>query len=109
MGSLNPTYTAYDALDVEPSLTDLAAIAAEEPVLSAEVAVTDAECRMAIEPGPVATEAHRRAVAALNTVMRTAVESSTNRAMSTAPMFSLVQPSFSARRVVIRPAHRIAA
>lgn len=103
------TYTSFDALDVEPSFTALAAIAAEEPVISAEVAVVDAECQMAISPGPAANEAHRRAVAALNVVVRTAVQSSTNRATSTAPVFGLVQPLSTARRVVICSANRTAA
>jgi hypothetical protein len=103
------TYTAYDAFDVEPTITDLAAIVTEEPVISAEVAVVDAECRMAISPGPAATEAHRRAVSALSQVIRTAVQTSTNRAMSTAPAFALVQPLSTARRVVIRSANRTAA
>ncbi|MFE7506533.1 DUF6284 family protein [Promicromonospora sp. NPDC057488] len=103
------TYTDYEGFEVEPTFTDLAAIVAEEPVISAEVAVVDAECRMAIEPGPAATEAHRRAVTALNTVIRTAVQTSTNRATSTAPVFGLVQPFSTARRVVIRSANRTAA
>lgn len=96
------TYTDYDPFEVEPTFTDLAGIAAEEPVISAEVAVVDAECQMVITPGPAATEAHRRAVTALNTVIRT-------RATSTAPVFALVKPLSTARRVVIRPAHRTAA
>ncbi|GAA2241440.1 hypothetical protein GCM10010413_49810 [Promicromonospora sukumoe] len=99
------TYTDYDGFEVEPTFTDLAAIAAEEPVISAEVAVVDAECQMAITPGPVATEAHRRAVTALNTVIRTRA----TRATSTAPVFGLVQPLSTARRVVIRSANRTAA
>jgi hypothetical protein len=104
------TYTAYDAFDVEPTFTELAAIAAEEPVISAEVAVVDAECRLAESPNRKrALRAHRRAVAALNTAMRTAVETSTNRATSTTPAFALVQPLFTAPRVVIRSANRTAA
>ncbi|MBA8810647.1 DUF6284 family protein [Promicromonospora sukumoe] len=99
------TYTDYAGFEVEPTFTDLAAIAAEEPVISAEVAVVDAECQMAASPGPAATEAHRRAVTALNTVIRTRA----SRATSTAPVFGLVQPLSTARRVVIRPAHRTAA
>lgn len=103
------TYTAYDALsDVEPTLTDLAAIAAEEPVIAAEVAVVDAECRMAISPDEVAIRAHRRAVLALGVVLRTAVETSTNRATSTAPAYAPGSPLSTARRVVIRPAVRTA-
>lgn len=103
------TYTAYDAFEVEPSSTALAAIVAEEPVISAEVAVVDAECRMAIEPGPAAREAHRLAVIALNQVIQTAIQTSANRAMSTAPAFALVQPLSTAPRVVIRSANRTAA
>jgi hypothetical protein len=108
MGSLNQTYTAYDALDVEPTFTDLAAIAAEEPVIAAEVAVVDAECRLADSPDEVAVRAHRRAVAHLNVVLRTAVETSTNRATSTAPSYALGSPLSTARRVVIRHATRTA-
>jgi hypothetical protein len=108
MGSLNQTYTAYDMFDVEPTFTDLAAIAAEEPVIAAEVAVVDAECRLAVSPDEVAVKAHRRAVAALNVVLRTAVETSTNRATSTAPVFVPGSPLRTARRVVIRPAVRTA-
>ncbi|WP_369370765.1 DUF6284 family protein [Promicromonospora sp. Populi] len=108
MGSLNQTYTALDVSDVEPSFTDLAAIAAEEPVISAEVAVVDAECRLAMSSDEVAIRAHRRAVLALNVAMRTAVETSTNRTASTAPVFAPGDPLSTARRVVIRPATRTA-
>lgn len=108
MGSLNPTYTAYDAFDAEPTFTALAAIAAEEPVIAAEVAVVDAECRLAESPDEVAVRAHRRAVAALNVVLRTAVQTSANRATSTAPAYALGSPLSTARRVVIRPAVRTA-
>jgi hypothetical protein len=103
------TYTDYDAFDVEPTFTDLAAIAAEEPVISAEVAVVDAECRMAMSPGPAARKAHRLAVAALNQVIQTAIQTSNNRTTVSAPAFSLVQPLSTAPRVVIRSANRTAA
>ncbi|MCP2266397.1 DUF6284 family protein [Promicromonospora thailandica] len=103
------TYTALAAFDDdEPTFTDLAAIVAEEPVISAEVAVVDAECRLAMSPDEVAVKAHRRAVAALNVVLRTAVETSTNRATSTAPVYAPASPLTTARRVVIRPATRTA-
>jgi hypothetical protein len=102
------TYTNYDVADVEPTFTDLAAIAAEEPVIAAEVAVVDAECRLAASPDELAIKAHRRAVAALGVAMRTAVETSSNRATSTAPVFAPGSPLSTARRVVIRPATRTA-
>jgi hypothetical protein len=102
------TYIALAAFDDEPTPSDLAAIAAQEPVIAAEVAVVDAECRLAMSPDELAIKAHRRAVVALNVAMRTAVETSTNRATSTAPAFVLGDPLSTARRVVIRPAVRTA-
>lgn len=102
------TYTALAAFDDEPTPGDLAAIAAEEPVITAEVAVVDAECRLAFSPDELAVKAHRRAVVALGVAMRTAVETSTNRATSTAPAYALGDPLSTARRVVIRPAVRTA-
>jgi hypothetical protein len=102
------TYTRYDVAEVEPTFTDLAAIAAEESVIAAEVAVVDAECRLAMSPDELAIKAHRRAVVALNVAMRTAVETSTNRATSTALAFVLGDPLSTVRRVVIRPAARTA-
>jgi hypothetical protein len=102
------TYTALAAFDDEPTPSDLAAIAAQEPVIAAEVAVVDAECRMAMSPDELAVKAHRRAVAALGVVLRTAVETSTNRATSTAPAFVPGSPLTTARRVVIRPTTRTA-
>jgi hypothetical protein len=103
------TYTALAAFDDdEPTLSELAAIVAEEPVISAEVAVVDAECRLAMSPDEVAVKAHRRAVVALNRVLRTAVETSTNRATFTAPAYAPGAPLSTARRVVIRPATRTA-
>ncbi|GAA4692122.1 hypothetical protein APR04_005780 [Promicromonospora umidemergens] len=102
------TYTALAAFDDEPTPGDLAAIAAQEPVITAEVAVVDAECRMAMSPDELAVKAHRRAVVALGVAMRTAVETSTNRATSTAPAFTAGSPLSTARRVVIRPAVRTA-
>ena len=102
------TYTALAAFDDEPTPSDLAAIAAEEPVIAAEVAVVDAECALAMSPDEVAIRRHRRAVAALGVVLRTAVETSTNRATSTAPAYAPGSPLSTARRVVIRPATRTA-
>lgn len=102
------TFTALDLSDVEPTLTDLAAIVAEEPVIAAEVAVVDAECALAASPDEVTIRRHRRAVVALGVALRTAVETSTNRATSTAPAYSLGDPHSTARRVVIRPAVRTA-
>ena len=107
---MNETYTAYEAfMDAEPTFTELAAIAAEEPVITAEVAVVDAECRLAMSPDEVAIRAHRRAVAALNVVMRTAVETVTNRATTTAPAYLPgTAQTTGLRHVVIRPAVRTA-
>jgi hypothetical protein len=102
------TYTALAAFGDEPTPSDLAAIAAEEPVIAAEVAVVDAECRLALSPDERAVKAHRRAVVALNVVLRTALQTSTNRATSTAPVFVPGTPLSTARRVVIRPATRTA-
>lgn len=104
------TYTAYDAFDVEPSFTALAAIAAEEPVISAEVAVVDAECRLADSPDEIAVKAHRRAVVALNVAMRTAVETSINRAATTAPAYLPgAAQTTGLRRVVLRTSTRTTA
>lgn len=102
------TYTALAAFDDEPTPSDLAAIAAEEPVIAAEVAVVDAECALAMSHDEVAIRRHRRAVVALGVVLRTAVETSTNRATSTAPVYAAGSPLSTARRVVIRPATRTA-
>ncbi|MEU4364371.1 DUF6284 family protein [Promicromonospora sp. NPDC023987] len=102
------TCTALAAFDDEPTPSDLAAIAAQEPVIAAEVAVVDAECRLAMSPDELAIKAHRRAVVALNVAMRTAVETRTNRATSTASAFVLGDRLSTARRVVIRPAVRTA-
>lgn len=101
------TYTALAAFDDdEPTFTELDAILAEEPILSAEVAVVDAECRLATSPDEVAVKAHRNAVTALNTLLRTR----TTRATSTAPDFVPGAVSTTGlRRVVIRPAVRTAA
>lgn len=99
------TCTALAAFDDdEPAAGDLAALVAEEPVLSAEVAVVDAECRLAASPDEVAVKAHRNAVTALNTVLRTRA----GRATSTAPVYAPSGPLSTARRVVIRPATRTA-
>jgi hypothetical protein len=54
----------------EPEATDLAAIEAEWPVIAAEIAVVDAECRLAAGPTDVlAIRAHRRAVRAVLTAL----------------------------------------
>lgn len=104
------TYTAYDATAVEPTFTELAAIAGEEPVIAAEVAVVDAECRLAAFPGALAIKAHRRPVANLRVVLRTAVESSTNRTLTTASGYVPgAAQTTRIRRAVIRPAIRTAA
>jgi hypothetical protein len=93
------TYTAFAAFDDEPTPSELAAIAAEEPVIDAEVAVVDAECALAMSPDEVTIR---------RVVLRTAVETSTNRATSTAPTFVVGSPFSTARRVAIRPATRTA-
>lgn len=50
----------------EPTIEDLAAIEAEWPLIAAEIAVVDAECRLALAPTDVlAIRAHRRAVRAV--------------------------------------------
>lgn len=102
------TYTALAAFDDEPTPSELAAIAAEEPVIDAEVAVVDAECALAMSPDEVTIRRHRRAVAALGVVLRTAVETNSNRATFTAPTYTAGSPLSTARRVVIRPATRTA-
>ncbi|MBO0611105.1 DUF6284 family protein [Myceligenerans salitolerans] len=56
--------------EVEPSLSALAAIEAEWPVIEAERAVVDAECVLAARPSEVAVRRHRQAVAALAAVSR---------------------------------------
>jgi hypothetical protein len=53
-----------------PTSSELAAIADEWPVIEAELAVVMAECRLADSPDEVAVRAHRRAVAALDSVTR---------------------------------------
>lgn len=55
----------------EPTPKDLAGIEAEWPVIAAELAVVDAECRLAASPDALAVRAHRRAVSALAAVTRT--------------------------------------
>jgi hypothetical protein len=51
--------------DAEPDPTDLAAIEADWPLIAAEIAVVEAECRLAAAPADVlAIRAHRRAVRA---------------------------------------------
>jgi hypothetical protein len=56
--------------DVEPTPEELAQIAAEWPVIEAEMAVVAAECRLAIHRDPLSARAHRRAVVALAAVVR---------------------------------------
>ncbi|MDO5698144.1 MAG: DUF6284 family protein [Dermatophilus congolensis] len=56
--------------DDGPTATDLAAIEAEWPIIAAELAVVDAECRLASSPDVFAVRAHRRAVGALAVVVR---------------------------------------
>lgn len=102
------TYTALASFDDEPTPSELAAIAAEEPVIAAEVAVVDAECALAMSPDEVTIRRHRRAVVALGVALRTATETSTNRATSTAPAYTAGSPLSTARPVVIRPATRTA-
>lgn len=71
-----PTTTA--PTDREPSAQALTAIDAEWPVIAAELAVTDAECRLAAHPGDVlAVRSHRRAVRRLLAVMADASTTST--------------------------------
>ena len=53
-------------MKTEPTLRDLAAIEAEWPVIEAEIAVVDAECRLAASVDAVSVRAHRRAVARLS-------------------------------------------
>ncbi|MFC8797889.1 DUF6284 family protein [Promicromonospora sp. NPDC057138] len=102
------TYTALAAFDDEPTPSDLAAIVDEELVIAAGVDVVDAECALAASPNEFTIRRHRRAVVALGVALRTAVETSTNRATSTAPVFVAGSPLLTARRVVIRPATRTA-
>lgn len=54
----------------DPTPEDLAAIAAEWPLIEAELAVVAAECRLAVWHDAVAIRAHRRAVNALAAVVR---------------------------------------
>lgn len=110
MDPMTPTFTAYNAEAAEPTVTELAAIAEEEPVITAEVAVVDAECHLAASPDETAVRAHRRAVAALAVAVRTAVQTSTNRSVTTAPGYTRGSTSTTGlRRVVVRPTHRTAA
>lgn len=91
------TYTAVAASADEPTPGELAAIVAEEPVIAAELAVVTAECRLAASPDEVAVKAHRRAVTALNVVLRT------NRATVTAPAYApSAITTTGLRRVVVR-------
>ncbi|WP_125775347.1 DUF6284 family protein [Antribacter gilvus] len=72
------SYTACQAIEgAEPSFADLAAIADEWPVIAAELAVVEAECRLAESPDELAVRAHRRAVSALDLVTRRVAPSAT--------------------------------
>jgi len=54
----------------EPTRRELDEIAAERPVIEAELEVTSAECRLAGSPGDqLAIRAHRRAVRSLLAVL----------------------------------------
>lgn len=64
--SLHLAWTTPDALDewdVEPDEADLAAIEAEWPVLAAELAVVEAQCRFLASPDTSTRRALRRAEA----------------------------------------------
>lgn len=54
-----------DRSDLGPTVEDLQAIEAEQPLLDAELAVVDAECRLLTSPGPLSDAAYLRAVQAL--------------------------------------------
>lgn len=54
----------------DPTTAELAAAECEWPLIEAELAVVDAECRLAVSADPLAVRAHRRAVAHLNRVAR---------------------------------------
>lgn len=69
----------------EPSWADLVAIAAEWPVIEAELAVVDAECRLAASPDALSVRAHRRAVARLARMTRTSYAAATRIAIVALP------------------------
>ncbi|WP_419704597.1 DUF6284 family protein [Promicromonospora sp. NFX87] len=106
------TYTALAAaFDDEPTPSELAAIVDEEVAIDAGVDLVDAECALVTSPNELTIRRHRRAVVAYGVALRTAAETSTNRtnrATSTAPMYTAGSQLSTARRVVIRPATRTA-
>jgi hypothetical protein len=102
------TYTALAAFDDEPTPSELAAIADEEVAIDAGVDLVDAECALVTSPNELTIRRHRRAVVAYGVALRMAAETSTNRATSTAPMYTAGSPLSTARPVVIRPATRTA-
>lgn len=69
----------------EPRPSDLASIAAEWPVIEAELAVVDAECRLAASPDALAVRGHRRAVAHLALVTRSNSAAATRIAIVPSP------------------------
>lgn len=101
-------YTALAAFDDEPTPSELAAIADEEVAIEAGVDLVDAESALLRSPNELTIRRHRRAVVAYGVALRTAAETSLNRATSTAPAYALGSPLSTARRVVIRPATRTA-
>jgi hypothetical protein len=54
----------------DPTPTELAATEAEWPLIAAELAVVEAECRLAVSVDVLAVRAHRRAVARLTRIAR---------------------------------------
>lgn len=69
----------------EPRPSDLASIATEWPVIEAELAVVDAECRLAASPDALAVREHRRAVAHLARVTRSKSAAVTRIAIEALP------------------------
>lgn len=53
-----------------PTTAELSAIDSEWPLIAAELALVDAECRLAFSPDVLAVRAHRRAVARVQSVAR---------------------------------------
>lgn len=65
-GNIAHLYERHLPMDIAPTHSDLADIEAEWPLIAAEIAVVDAECRLALAPADVlAIRAHRRAVRAV--------------------------------------------
>lgn len=82
-------------LDSGPTAAALAAIEAESPLIAAELAVVDAECRLAVSADPLAVRAHRRAVAHLARVAREFVITPDGATPLTAPAASAPVPASS--------------